>query len=74
MFDFQCVILPPSAGVEAGNVFKIFDGHPVPSSKCLDEKRLKGDALCTAVVEVSAVLGRFPHFNCCGGCQRLDVG
>ena len=63
MFDFYSVILSPSAGIEAGDVFEVFDGLLIPSPEGLYNKRLESDALRTAVVKVGAIFGRLPHFD-----------
>ena len=45
VFDLLRVILSPAACVETSDFFKTFDGVSAPTSKGLNNQRLKSDAL-----------------------------
>ena len=63
MFDFQCVVLPPSSGGVTTKQLQMFESVDVPTAKGFDDEGFEDDALGPAIVEMLANLRGFSHVN-----------
>ena len=70
VFDFQGWVLSPSTGVLTTQFFEERERVGTPTTKSLDNKGLKEDALRATMVEVGPVFGAFAGLDGVAGMFR----